>query len=237
MAKNAAVLRRRGRSSAGISGAIAISLTSGNFIRILSALDRGAPFFEELRKGQNTLPDIADAKVRTPDADMSAGARIGCKTQRERRSYHAVGYAERDAAHLMLAKKQSGCLRLTTVDANKAFDSKDFVCTARELNVTPHVTVWPVKTRRQGLCPRNPEPQEPHSEADLEAQACARVHRLLGHLQLLQRARCGRLPALSHQSQKALLRGEKPYQRHREFLEPGRPIRHSVVRMIAGFGD
>jgi transposase len=53
---------------------------------------------------------------------------------------HADGYAERDAALLMLARRQQGCSRRITVGADKAYDSDDFVRTARELNVTPHVT-------------------------------------------------------------------------------------------------
>ena len=53
---------------------------------------------------------------------------------------HADGYAERDAALLMLAAKQHRHSRRITVGADKAYDSKDFVRTARELNVTPHVT-------------------------------------------------------------------------------------------------
>jgi len=53
---------------------------------------------------------------------------------------HADGYAERDAALLMLQQKQKGRSRRITVGADKAYDSKDFVSTVRELNVTPHVT-------------------------------------------------------------------------------------------------
>src|SRR5271169_6623419 len=52
---------------------------------------------------------------------------------------HADGYAERDAALLMLHEQQHGRSRRITVGADKAYDSKDFVRTARELNVTPHV--------------------------------------------------------------------------------------------------
>jgi len=52
---------------------------------------------------------------------------------------HADGLAERDAALLMLARKQEGRSRRITVGADKAYDSKDFVSTVRELNVTPHV--------------------------------------------------------------------------------------------------
>lgn len=53
---------------------------------------------------------------------------------------HADGYAERDAALLMLQQKQQKRSRRITVGADKAYDTKDFVRTARELNVTPHVT-------------------------------------------------------------------------------------------------
>jgi transposase len=53
---------------------------------------------------------------------------------------HADGYAEWDAALLMLKEKQEGRSRRITVGADKAYDTKDFVGTARELNVTAHVT-------------------------------------------------------------------------------------------------
>ena len=53
---------------------------------------------------------------------------------------HADGYAERDAALLMLAQKQKSRSRRITVGADKAYDSKDFVQTVRELKVTPHIT-------------------------------------------------------------------------------------------------
>jgi len=53
---------------------------------------------------------------------------------------HADGFAERDAALLMLAEKQQGRSRRITVGADKAYDTKDFVRTARELKVTPHIT-------------------------------------------------------------------------------------------------
>ena len=52
---------------------------------------------------------------------------------------HADGYAERDAALLMLRRLQRKRRRRITVGADKAYDTKDFVRTARELNVTPHV--------------------------------------------------------------------------------------------------
>jgi transposase len=52
----------------------------------------------------------------------------------------ADGFAERDAALLMLHERQKGRSRRITVGADKAYDTKDFVTTARELNVTPRVT-------------------------------------------------------------------------------------------------
>ncbi len=52
---------------------------------------------------------------------------------------HADGFAERDAALLMLHRKQMGRSRRITVGADKAYDTRDFVRTVRELNVTPHV--------------------------------------------------------------------------------------------------
>jgi len=51
----------------------------------------------------------------------------------------ADGYAEREAGLLMLADKQQGRSRRITVGADKAYDAKDFVTAARDLNVTPHV--------------------------------------------------------------------------------------------------
>jgi hypothetical protein len=53
---------------------------------------------------------------------------------------HADGYAERDAALLMLAEKQQDRARRITVGADKAYDTEDFVRTVRELNVTPHIS-------------------------------------------------------------------------------------------------
>ena len=51
----------------------------------------------------------------------------------------ADGYAEREAALLMLSKKQKGRSRRITVGADKAYDVEDFVKAARALNVTPHI--------------------------------------------------------------------------------------------------
>src|SRR3974390_2513933 len=53
---------------------------------------------------------------------------------------HADGYAERDAALLMLTAKQQDRARRITVGADKAYDTEDFVRTVRELNVTPNIT-------------------------------------------------------------------------------------------------
>ena len=52
----------------------------------------------------------------------------------------ADGYAEREAALLLLEEKQKGSSRRITVGADKAYDTKDFVTAARALNVTAHVT-------------------------------------------------------------------------------------------------
>jgi transposase len=52
----------------------------------------------------------------------------------------ADGYAEREAALLLLGEKQRSRSRRITVGADKAYDAKDFVQAARKLNVTPHLT-------------------------------------------------------------------------------------------------
>jgi hypothetical protein len=52
----------------------------------------------------------------------------------------ADGYAEREAALLMLEEKQKSSSRRITVGADKAYDTRDFVTAARALNVTAHVT-------------------------------------------------------------------------------------------------
>jgi len=53
---------------------------------------------------------------------------------------HADGFAERDAALLMLARRQKGRARRITVGADKAYDTKDFIAAARSIRVTAHVT-------------------------------------------------------------------------------------------------
>jgi transposase len=52
----------------------------------------------------------------------------------------ADGHGERKAALEMLEKKQTDRKRRITVGADKAYDAKDFVAAARQLNVTVHVT-------------------------------------------------------------------------------------------------
>ena len=52
----------------------------------------------------------------------------------------ADGYAEREAALLMLQEKQKDRKRRIPVGADKAFDTKDFIAATRALNVTAHVT-------------------------------------------------------------------------------------------------
>jgi len=52
----------------------------------------------------------------------------------------ADGYAEREAALLMLGEQRKGRKRRITVGADKAYDSKDVVEAARKLNVILHVT-------------------------------------------------------------------------------------------------
>ncbi len=52
----------------------------------------------------------------------------------------ADGYAEREAALLMLEQKQKDRSGRITLGADKAFDTKDFVGAARKLKVTVHVT-------------------------------------------------------------------------------------------------
>ncbi len=51
----------------------------------------------------------------------------------------ADGYAERDAALLMLDQRQKRRSQRVTLGADKAYDTEDFVATARQLNVTVHV--------------------------------------------------------------------------------------------------
>jgi len=52
----------------------------------------------------------------------------------------ADGFAEREAALLLLADKQKSRSRRITVGADKAYDDRQFVQAARKLNVTPHIT-------------------------------------------------------------------------------------------------
>src|SRR5258705_4702996 len=62
------------------------------------------------------------------------------RPDRRRDGDPADGYAEREAALLMLQEKQKSNTQRITVGADKAYDTKDFVTAARALNVTAHVT-------------------------------------------------------------------------------------------------
>ncbi len=53
---------------------------------------------------------------------------------------HADGMAERDAALLMLHHKWRKSRRVISVGADKAYDTRDFVKTIREMEIRPHVT-------------------------------------------------------------------------------------------------
>jgi transposase len=59
----------------------------------------------------------------------------------------ADGYAEREAALILLEQQRRGRKRRITLGADKAYDAKDFVEAARQLNVTLHVTKNDTKRR------------------------------------------------------------------------------------------
>src|ERR1700682_5513486 len=65
----------------------------------------------------------------------------------------ADGYAEREAALLMLQDQRKGCRRRIPVGADKAYDTKDFLAATRALNVTAHGTKNE-KGRRSNLARR-----------------------------------------------------------------------------------
>jgi transposase len=52
----------------------------------------------------------------------------------------ADGFAERDAALLMMHERWKRRARIRTVGADKGYDTADFVATTRAMNVRPHVT-------------------------------------------------------------------------------------------------
>jgi transposase len=62
----------------------------------------------------------------------------------------ADGYAERDAATMMLEGAVPGRHRIT-VGADKGFDTRDFVDDCRRLNVTPHVAQTSDSRRRSAI--------------------------------------------------------------------------------------
>ncbi|MBZ5678026.1 MAG: IS5/IS1182 family transposase, partial [Acidobacteriia bacterium] len=51
----------------------------------------------------------------------------------------ADGYAERDAALLMMYEKRKRSAKRFTLGADKGYDVADFVERLREMNVAPHV--------------------------------------------------------------------------------------------------
>jgi transposase len=51
----------------------------------------------------------------------------------------ADGYAERDAALLMIEKKRRKTKKRMSLGADKAYDTQEFVAALREFNVTPHL--------------------------------------------------------------------------------------------------
>jgi transposase len=67
----------------------------------------------------------------------------------------ADGLAERDAALLMLDEMKQARGKRIPVGADKAYDSKDFVSTVRELGVTPHVS-QNNRNRRSAIDGRTP---------------------------------------------------------------------------------
>jgi len=79
----------------------------------------------------------------------------------------ADGYAEREAALLMLEDMRKGRRRRITVGADKAYDTKDFIAATRALNVTAHVT-RNEKGRRSNLDRRTTRhPATPSAEPPL----------------------------------------------------------------------
>src|ERR1700689_479144 len=84
---------------------------------------------------------------KTHESTTDADARLYKKSYGKESNLSYLGHALVEnrnglitAAMVMLAEKQEGRSRRITVGADKAYDTKDFVSTVRELNVTPHVT-------------------------------------------------------------------------------------------------
>jgi len=67
----------------------------------------------------------------------------------------ADGYAERDAALLMIEKKRRTTSKPMTLGADKAYDTKDFVAALREFHITPHVA----QNDRNRRAPSTKEPR------------------------------------------------------------------------------
>lgn len=94
-----------------------------------STTDRDARLYKKRYSKESPLAYLGHALVENRNG-LIAAAMV---TQ-------ADGYGEREAALLMLADKQQGRSRRITVGSDKAYDSKNFVQAARQLNVTPHVS-------------------------------------------------------------------------------------------------
>src|SRR5271168_5116756 len=88
-----------------------------------------------MRGSQEELRQGVEVELSGPCAGGEP-QRVDCRSDGDARGW----VPERDAALLMLELKQKGRSRRLTVGADKAYDTKDFVSTVRELNVTPHVT-------------------------------------------------------------------------------------------------
>jgi len=93
-----------------------------------STTDRDARLYKKSYGKESKLSYLGHALVENRNGLIAAAM-----------ATHADGFAERDAALLMLGERQQGRSRRITVGADKAYDTQDFVTTARELNVTPHV--------------------------------------------------------------------------------------------------
>ncbi len=93
-----------------------------------SATDPEARLYEKSYGKESKLAYLGHALVENRNGLIAAAM-----------ATQADGYAERDAALLMLNERQKTSSRRITVGADKACDTKDFIAGARELNVTAHV--------------------------------------------------------------------------------------------------
>ena len=94
-----------------------------------STTDPDARLYKKSYGKESPLADLGHALVENRNRLIAAAMATA-----------ADGYAEREAALLMLEEKQKGRSRRITLGADKAFDTKDFVGAARKRKVTVHVT-------------------------------------------------------------------------------------------------